>query len=115
MANKKLNKKDQTVIDFVRGTANAIVQSDPVGENMMYLYDRWRDEKEYEDFKDYEASMKNHVKDFPVKFMYGSKRPFSFTVRIDKLHRWTVIRFVMKANGEFSWKHIENGKLVDLK
>lgn len=49
------------------------------------LYNRWLDEREYEDFKDYENVMKEKVikSSIPCKFIKSMKRPFGFTVIVD--------------------------------
>ena len=49
---------------------------DQFGEFVGYLYDRWQDEKEYEDWADYVQAMKNKLDDH-LEFKGASKRPFS--------------------------------------
>ncbi len=50
-------------------------------DKLDYLYRRWGDEKEYEDFKDYEMVMRRLVQS-PIKFIKATKRPFGFTVLV---------------------------------
>jgi len=45
-----------------------------------YLYDRWQDEKEYEDFKEYADVMKKKVGD---AFVRATKRPFGFVMKAE--------------------------------
>ena len=48
-------------------------------ERMEYLYDRWQDEKEYEDWNEYQMAMKGMFGDLFVRAM---KRPFCAVIRI---------------------------------
>lgn len=56
-----------------------------------YLYGRWRDEREYEDFKDYKAAM---VKSMPfgVTLDTMTARPFSITFTMGKVKRMLRVR-----------------------
>lgn len=47
-------------------------------ERLGYLYGRWQDEKQYEDFADYVASMKTCLPKDAV-FLTMTKRPFQVT------------------------------------
>jgi len=50
-----------------------------VQETIAYLYDRWQDEKEYEEFKDYDIPIKKILKPFRnAKFVTMQEAPFSF-------------------------------------
>ena len=49
-------------------------------ESLGYLYDRWQDEKEYEDFDNYVDVMKSYVTQ-DIEFVSASKRPFGFKFR----------------------------------
>ncbi len=44
------------------------------------LWERWQDEQEYEDFKDYEAVIKKHFSEY--KLSKFKKRPISFMIDI---------------------------------
>ena len=44
------------------------------------LHDRWQDEKDYEDFKEYADVMRKKVGE---QFVRGTKRPFGFVMRIE--------------------------------
>ena len=52
---------------------------DTTGDYFMYLYNRWQDEKDYEDFDDYKVAMTNKAAEHGVKLLGMKKRPFSFT------------------------------------
>jgi hypothetical protein len=47
---------------------------------LFYLYDRWQDEKEYEDFADYIEQAKNFITDFGLVFVKMTKG-FKVTVK----------------------------------
>jgi uncharacterized protein YeeX (DUF496 family) len=59
---------------------------DKMGERLVYLYDRWQDEKEYEDFQDYIDAMKKDFEKYCKEaimsnavFVKVGKRPFGVT------------------------------------
>lgn len=58
--------------EFVARTMNSIM------ERLCYLYSRWLDEREYEDFAEYAKVMSTML---PAEMTFGkaSKRPFGFT------------------------------------
>jgi len=69
-----------------------------IEKGLIYAYQRWEDEKEYEDFKDYQIYMQKVIPDYPIKKM--TQRPFGFyitigpiyvryTIKTDKTHIWT--------------------------
>lgn len=60
----------------------AKVMTDEQWKGLDYLYARWMDEKEYEDFNEYAKQMKLLVKDTPAIFIKASKRPFGFTILV---------------------------------
>lgn len=48
--------------------------------NLLYnLYERWQDEKEYEDFNDYVEAFKKHI----PETIKGTRRPFGFHIKCD--------------------------------
>lgn len=53
-------------------------------ERMSYLYDRWQDEREYEDFNDYRDAMVKAVGVIRGKFVKAHKRPFGCTFVSEK-------------------------------
>lgn len=63
------------------GLINTIMENG----RLFYLYDRWQDEKEYEDFADYIEQAKNFITDFGLVFVKMTKS-FKVTIRhIDTL------------------------------
>lgn len=59
---------------------------------MFNIYDRWLDEHEYEDFKDYADYIKKIVSEFKdITFIKGTKMPFGFKFKFDeKLYQYRV-------------------------
>ena len=55
-----------------------------IAQHLGYLFDRWQDEKEYEDFSDYVASMKKIIEGAGGKFVKMTKSPFRVTFIDDK-------------------------------
>lgn len=47
------------------------------------LYDRWQDEKDYEDIKDYGEVIKPKVVEVGAEFIKMTPLPFGFTFRLD--------------------------------
>ena len=56
------------------------MSSEKLAKKLMYLYDRWQDEKKYEDFKDYVKAM-DEATDLTV--IKGMQRPFGFHTVVD--------------------------------
>jgi hypothetical protein len=52
----------------------------PLLQKLEYLHDRWQDESEYEDWKDYVDFMRKLAPP-DTEFHKASKRPFGFEVR----------------------------------
>lgn len=59
-----------------------------------YLYNRWQDEKKYEDFNDYIKAFEKATK---FKVVLAKKRPFNFTFQTGK--------------NQYHWIQIANGKI----
>lgn len=59
-----------------------------------YLEARWQDEKEYEDWNDYVADMKNVVQENGLSFIKATKRPFGVTAGNGK----HIFSFLVKGN-----------------
>ena len=53
-------------------------------DKLGYLWGRWQDEKEYEDFDEYANVMKAMVENAGIKFVKASKRPFGYTIDIGR-------------------------------
>ena len=62
------------------------VFNDKLIENIAYLWSRWQDEQGYEDFKDYEQAMLNHLKaalpDDDVSLVRGTQEPWGIIFRL---------------------------------
>ena len=82
---------------------------DKVAHNLSYLYDRWQDEREYEDFKMYEKAMRDLLKEVQPEayFIKATKRPFGYTFNFNGLQiqfkvtsknmQWTARRLLEKV------------------
>ena len=53
-----------------------------VADTVTSLYERWLDEKEYEDINDYKAPIEAIAKKFDVQILKMTKRPFGFQFRL---------------------------------
>jgi hypothetical protein len=72
-------------------------------EQMSYLYSRWQDELEHEDFADYEANMKaNLLAKIPkAEDVTCSKKPFGITFSLDgKKYQFKV------TSKSYEWKRV---------
>lgn len=81
---------------------------DKVGARLCYLYNRWLDEREYEEFKDYVTEIQKKfdevIKEVPMTnaiFVKGQKRPFGFTFDFEG---WRVIMSVNSSSAKWSAK-----------
>ena len=65
----------------------AIVNNEKVGNCFFNLYDRWRDESEYEDINQYGNVTINTINDqfpqFGVSLVASTKRPFGVKINLD--------------------------------
>lgn len=67
-----------------------------------YLYERWQDEKEYEDWGEYEKVMMKMVEDLPnIVYNRSWQKPFGLIVRLPRLHCNVLIYVTAKKTG---WK-----------
>jgi len=76
-------------------------------EKIEYLYGRWQDEKEYEDFQEYIDFFKRLLEKYPgIKFLRATKSPFVFHVAIGA-ERWAV---GVKSKGNYlsTWYQSES-------
>ena len=76
-----------------------LVRDERLFKRLDYLEARWHDEKEYEDFSDYEYSMKKNLHKIcpDFEFIKGIKRPFGFTGKIDN-QKIKVGFYILKNN-----------------
>lgn len=74
------------VTDERKNAILSILNNDKVGDTFFNLYDRWRDESEYEDINEYGKVISNAIaKQFPnysVKLVQSTKRPFGVKIEI---------------------------------
>lgn len=74
----------------IQEIAKEVVNNEKIFNRLIYLYCRWQDEKQYEDFKDYEENLRALIKEtFPdLKVYQVTKQPFGFKVAFEdvKLH-----------------------------
>jgi len=79
-----------------------LVNDETLHDQLGYLSARWADEKEHEDFRDYENAMKSTIEAHDgVTFIKGTKRPFGAHV-IVKEQKLAV--FMNKKNGYYNLK-----------
>lgn len=71
-----------------------------VTQTVINLYDRWQDESQLEDFKDYEKVMKDT---FGNQFLKGTKKPFGCQLKIEGFPYTVQIYVNSKAVG---WKSV---------
>lgn len=70
-------------------TANGLVFFRSVQQKLEYFYSRWQDEKEYEDFGDYQAEAVKLCANGGVKFEKLTRSPFALTfVSLVDNHRY---------------------------
>ena len=76
----------------------SILNNDKVGNAFFNLYDRWRDESEYEDINDYGKAIFNTIKgqypDYDLTLLSTTKRPFGVKIQIGerKVHIFLKLR-----------------------
>jgi len=72
---------------------------------LVNLYNRWCDEKEHEDFKDYEKVMSTTCSKFVnCTFIEGTKKPFGLIIKIENFP-YDVQIFV--NSNSYGWKSTE--------
>ena len=77
-----------------------LVNSDKVFNTLFNLYERWLDERKYEDFKDYEEVMKKSIENIEgVNFIKGTKQPFGFIVSTENYN----VKVYLKDKGHNIW------------
>ena len=80
----------------------SIINNEKVGNTFFNLYDRWRDESEYEDINEYGKVISNAIaKEFPnynVKLIQSTKRPFGVKIKVLDLYN---IHIYAKLKGRY--------------
>jgi len=65
----------------LKNKVEKIVNDRKILNTLNNLSARWQDEKEFEDWKEYEKAMSQLTN---YKFKKGTKRPFGFVIEVDK-------------------------------
>lgn len=89
--------------------AKKLLNDEELLDHLLMLKYRWDDEKEYEDFADYETSIKNAISKYDVKFLQATKRPFGFKI----IDNYIELHFSLKFMGDsvkFSGRIIKDHK-----
>lgn len=86
-------------IQSIKEQANKLFNNKKLETTLANLQARWRDEGQYEDFKDYEKVLKPIVEKLGATFVKGVKRPFGFECIIDEMH----YTLSLSASGYYSW------------
>lgn len=71
-----------------------------IKDTLDYLECRWQDEREYEDFAEYQKVLKTKIEEQGYAFVKATKRPFGVVAKSSTGHE---VHFFAKANG-FGWK-----------
>lgn len=78
-----------------------VINNENVGKSFYNLYDRWRDESEYEDIKEYGkaliGSINRNCPEYNVQLVSSTKRPFGIKVKIDDV----VFHIFVKIRGGY--------------
>ena len=65
----------------INAVVNSLVNDETLFDHFIYLYQRWQDEKGYEDFRDYISQMEKLVKRMikgSIQTIKGTERPFGY-------------------------------------
>lgn len=78
MTTEEMNKTAEEAAEMIRKEMRRglSIVNDKHLDFFVNLYSRWQDEREYEDFADYEKVMKEKITELPIKS--ATKRPFGF-------------------------------------
>jgi len=74
-----------------------------VAPTIAYLYERWNDEREYEDFASYADALRAATID-GFKFLRATKRPFGFTFTANDFPGARYAMFATRHN--IGWKRV---------
>ena len=109
---KEKPNTDQETVNVIIAIAKSIYEAFPIN-TLGNLYGRWLDEREYEDFADYEAVMKKTVGNVKgVTFVKGNKRPFGFTIQIVHDDIWVDYRYALDSKGYFTRQRGKSGRVA---
>jgi hypothetical protein len=107
---KTATKNEQATLDDIHWVATLLFNGQALLNKMGYLYERWQDEKEFEDWKDYSDEMEKLIEPFVsankrgvvVAFERAYKRPFGFTITMSRDGIRTQYRVSVNSHGEVS-------------
>jgi hypothetical protein len=89
----------------------ATIYNDTLAQGICYLWSRWQDEQGYEDFKNYEQAMLEHVrKALPgkdVSLVRGTQEPWGIIFRMGGENHHLKLNIDMKK--ETYWLSVESG------
>lgn len=89
----------------------ATVYNDTLARNICHLWSRWQDEQGYEDFKDYEQAMLEHVrKALPgedISLVRGTQEPWGIIFRMGGSNHHLKLNVDMKKYTY--WLSVESG------
>ena len=84
-------KKQKPITEQNQPSKNAAGFFKESVETFGYLYNRWQDEMEYEDIKDYQLPLNPIAKKFGVTILKMNKKPFGCDFTVDgKTYKITV-------------------------
>ena len=87
----------------------AIINNENVVNTFGYLYERWQDEKEYEDINDYGITIVNTInKEMPflkAACIRTTKRPFGVKIYVDGI----LFHFYVKASKQYLIIRVKKG------
>ena len=81
---------------------SAIINNENVDNCFFNLYDRWRDESQYEDINEYGKVIFNSIsKNFPdygIQLVSSTKRPFGVKIKLDN----KIFHINIKLKGQYA-------------
>lgn len=86
-AQKDMKKETDAVIAAFKEKVKVIFQNKEIQDMLEYLFCRWLDESEHEDFADYANQIENALKSHDVEFVKATRRPFGFHIRFREVAR----------------------------
>lgn len=96
-------------ITAVQSKLNQFINDPVKSDRLGYLWSRWQDEKEYEDFGEYEKVLRTLVPE-GFTFVKSSKRPFGMRVSYSGIHAvvtvtgrsigWKIVQVTPSGGGQ---------------
>lgn len=91
---EKVRQKVEDVRIFIE---KMLLNNEKVQQRMAYLYERWKDEQEFEDWADYEENMKKFFNSQGFGFEKAIRKPFGTILLINDFEY--KVKFYLKAKG----------------